>query len=140
AMPALSGIVGNAWYDRNEEKIVTSVCDWNEKTVGAPTESAGPKCTDSDPASPRRLLVSTVGDELRTAHRESKVIGISIKARGAILPSGHRAAGAYWFDDTTGHFVSSTFYMNQLAKWAASFNNRNLAATYVDKKWEGFPK
>src|SRR5581483_12411210 len=59
AMPALSGIVGNAWYDRNEEKIVTRVCDWNEKTVGAPTESAGPKCTDSDPASPRRLLVST---------------------------------------------------------------------------------
>lgn len=139
AMPAVSGIVGNSWYDRGEQKIVTSVCDWNEKIVGGPTASAGPKCTDSDPASPRRLLVSTLGDELRTAHQASKVIGISIKPRGAILPSGHRAAGAFWFDDTTGHFVSSTFYMQQLPNWAVAFNDRKLPAKYVDEAWEGFP-
>lgn len=140
AMPAVSGIISNAWYQRSEEKVVTSVCDWNEKIVGAPTETAGPKCTDADPASPRRLLVSTVGDELRTAHSDSKVIGISIKPRGAILPSGHRAAGAYWFDDATGRFVSSTFYMEQLPEWATVFNNRNLPAKYIDQKWEGFPQ
>src|ERR1700761_9270822 len=77
AMPAVSGIVGNAWYDRSERQTVTSVCDWNEKIVGGHSESKGPKCTDSDPASPRRFLVSTVGDELRTANAESKVVGIS---------------------------------------------------------------
>src|SRR5581483_4436422 len=140
AMPAVSGIVGNSWYDRGEQKIVTSVCDWKEKIVGGHSESEGSKCTDSDPASPRRLLVSTVGDELRIAHQESKVIGVSIKARGAILPSGHRAAAAYWFDDATGHFVSSTFYMSELPGWATSFNDRNLPAKYVDQKWEGFPQ
>lgn len=140
AMPAVSGIIANSWYDRNEQKIVTSVCDWDEKIVGGQNEPKGPKCTDSDPASPRRLLVSTVGDELRTAHADSKVIGISIKARGAILPSGHRAAGAYWFDDNTGHFVSSTFYMNQLPAWVSAFNDRNMPAKYVDQKWEGFPQ
>ncbi len=140
AMPAVSGIIGNTWYDRNDKKTVTSVCDWEEKIVGGQNEPKGSKCTDSDPASPRRLLASTVGDELRTAHPASKVIGISIKARGAILPSGHRAAGAYWFDDATGHFVSSTFYMNELPAWAAAFNTRNLPAQYVDRKWEGFPQ
>jgi predicted AlkP superfamily pyrophosphatase or phosphodiesterase len=139
AMPAVSGIVGNAWYDRSEQKMVTSVCDWNEKIVGGHSEPQGPKCTDSDPASPRRLLVSTLGDELRTAHPQSKVVGISIKPRGAILPSGHRAAGAYWFDDTTGHFISSTFYMDQLPGWAVAFNDRKLPAKYVDQQWEGFP-
>ncbi len=129
AMPAVSGIVGNAWYDRGEGKVVTSVCDWDVQTVGGQQEQKGARCTDADPASPRRLLVSTVGDELRIAHEESKVIGISIKARAAILPSGHRAAGAYWFDDVTGNFITSSFYMNELPAWAKAFNERKLAAT-----------
>ena len=141
AMPSVSGIVGNSWYDRNEHRIVTSVCDWNEKLVGVDAQpEKGSKCADSDPASPRRLLVSTLGDEIRAANPNAKVIGISIKARGAILPSGHRAAGAYWFDDGSGNFVSSTFYMNRLPGWAASFNSEKRAAKYVDQPWEGFPK
>lgn len=139
AMPAVSGIVGNTWYDRDEGKVVTSVCDWNEKTVGGTKEQPEARCTDSDPASPRRLLVSTVGDELRTANEKSKVIGVSIKARGAILPSGHRAAGAYWFDDVTGNFVTSTFYTKELPAWAKVFNGRKLAEQYVNRKWEEFP-
>lgn len=140
AMPAVSGIVGNSWYDRDTGKFVTSVCDWDEKTVGGQQGPQGKKCTDSDPASPKRLLVSTIGDELRNAHPGSKVIGVSLKARAAILPSGHRAAGAYWFDSETGHFVSSTFYMNQLPSWAVDFNKEDLPAKYVDRKWDGFPQ
>ncbi|MBV9081436.1 MAG: alkaline phosphatase family protein, partial [Acidobacteriaceae bacterium] len=140
AMPAVSGIVGNAWYDRDERKTVTSVCDWSVQTLGGAQDEKGKNCTDADPASPRRLLVSTVGDELRNADPRSKVIGISLKARAAILPSGHRANAAYWFDDVSGNFVSSTFYFNQLPPWAQSFNQQNLPAQYLDRKWEGFPK
>ncbi len=141
AMPAVSGIVGNSWYERNGEQVVTSVCDWNEKTVGAevqPTKKGS--CTDSDPASPRRLLVSTLGDELRMANPAAKVIGVSIKARGAILPSGHHADGAFWFDDVTGNFVSSTYYMDHLPNWATSFNAEKRATKYVDQPWDDFPK
>jgi predicted AlkP superfamily pyrophosphatase or phosphodiesterase len=140
AMPAISGIIGNSWYDRDEKKIVTSVCDWSVKTIGGQQDEPSAKCADSDPASPKRLLVTTVGDELRNAHEESKVIGISIKARGAILPSGHRAAGAFWFDDTTGNFVTSSFYVQGLPAWAAEFNAKKLAAEYVARKWNGFPR
>jgi predicted AlkP superfamily pyrophosphatase or phosphodiesterase len=140
AMPAVSGIVGNSWYDRAEGKVVTSVCDWNVHLVGAPQPKEGDRCTDSDPASPQRLLVSTLGDELKDAQPRSKVVGISIKARGAILPSGHSADGAFWFDDGSGNFVTSSFYMENLPAWAQVFNNRKLPATYVGKKWDGFPQ
>jgi predicted AlkP superfamily pyrophosphatase or phosphodiesterase len=139
AMPSVSGIVGNSWYDRDERQVVTSVCDWGQKLVGAEQPNRGKACTDNDPASPRRLLTSTLGDELHSANNQSKTVGISIKARAAILPSGHSAAGAYWFDDASGHFITSTFYADKLPDWVDGFNDRNLAASYVDRKWDGFP-
>ena len=139
AMPAVSGMVSNSWFDRDENKVVTSVCDWRYRTVGGTQEQQGAKCTDADPASPNRLLVTTLGDELRNVSEESKVVGVSIKARGAILPSGHRALGAFWFDDKTGNFVTSSFYMEHLPAWAESFNDEKLAAKYVDEKWPNFP-
>jgi predicted AlkP superfamily pyrophosphatase or phosphodiesterase len=140
AMPATSGIVGNTWYDRAEGQVVTSVCDWNEQTVGGQQGAKGPKCTDGDPASAKRLLVSTLGDELRNASEDSKVIGISIKSRSAIMPAGHRANAAYWFDDVTGNFISSTYFIAELPGWARDFNTQKLAAQYVEKKWDGFPQ
>ncbi len=140
AMPSVSGMVGNTWYDREEGKIVTSVCDWNEQTVGGRQVEKGKKCTDSDPASPRRMVVTTLGDELRNVSDASKVFGVSIKPRGAILPAGHRANGAFWFDDATGNFATSTYYMKELPDWAQAFNNQKLAAKYVEQKWEGFDK
>jgi predicted AlkP superfamily pyrophosphatase or phosphodiesterase len=139
AMPAQSGIITNAWYDRDERKIVTSVCDWSETEVGGGEPEKGKSCTDADPASPRRLLVSTLGDELRMARTNSKVIGISIKARAAILPSGHLAEGAFWFDDASGHFITSTYYMKQLPQWATAFNAKDLPAGLVKQKWDKFP-
>jgi len=140
AMPSVSGIVGNAWYDRSEASVVTSVCDWSVHNVGGDQPQPGPKCTDADPASPKRLLVTTLGDELRNADAESKVIGISLKPRAAILPSGHRAAAAYWFDDVSGNFITTTYYLNELPTWVDAFNQRKLPAAFVDRPWEGFPK
>jgi predicted AlkP superfamily pyrophosphatase or phosphodiesterase len=138
AMPAVSGIIGNTWFDRAENKVVTSVCDWSEKLVGAQQPTEGEKCTDADPASPKRLLVSTVGDELKDAHPDARVIGVSIKARSAIMPSGHSANGAYWFDDDNGAFVTSSYYMEKLPEWAVAFNNQALAAKYVQQPWPNF--
>jgi predicted AlkP superfamily pyrophosphatase or phosphodiesterase len=140
AMPSVSGIIANEWYDRRDERVVTSVCDWSVHTIGAPESGKKSGCTDEDPASPKRLLVSTLGDELRDASPQSKVIGISIKARAAILPSGHRANGAFWFDPASGNFVSSSFYMDSLPEWARRFNDEKLAAEYVHKSWPGFPQ
>lgn len=140
AMPAVSGIAGNTWFDRETGKQVTSVCDYSVKLLGAETQNPGARCEDWDPASPRRLQVSTVGDEMRNLDEASKVIGISLKARSAILPSGHRANAAYWFDDTAGSFVSSSYYFETLPDWVKTFNGRKLADEYVGRKWDGFPR
>src|SRR6185312_1153323 len=140
AMPAVSGIVGNSWYDRSAGQVVTSVCDWDTRTIGGHQDTKAAACTDSDPASPKRLLVTTIGDELKDAQPASKVIGISIKSRAAILPSGHRANGAFWLDDVTGNFITSSYYMDALPAWAIKFNDRKLPAAYINRKWEGFPK
>src|SRR5437899_2088907 len=110
ALPAMSGIIGNDWYDRGTGRSVTSVSDPAERMVGGTGEGA----------SPRRMLVSTLGDELKiaTASR-SKVIGLSLKDRSAILPAGHMADLALWYDAQTGRFVSSTFYGPALPDWVA---------------------
>jgi len=127
ATPAMSGIIGNEWWDRASRKRVTSVSDEDTKLLGAPGEGS----------SPNRLLQSTLGDELKMSGKGGKVVGISIKDRAAILPSGHMADGAYWFDGKTGNFVSSTFYFAALPEWVAQFNASRPADKYVSKSWMG---
>ena len=125
ATPAISGIIANQWWDRVEGKAVTSVSDDRTTLLGG-------KGTGSSPA---RLLVSTVGDELKISGKGGKVIGLSLKDRAAILPSGHMADGAYWFDGQSGNFVSSTYYFDQLPGWVQEFNARRPADRYAGKDW-----
>jgi hypothetical protein len=128
ATPAISGIIANDWYDRDEGKTVTSVSDTNTKLLGGSGNSAG--------SSPHRMLVDTVGDELKMADNgKSKVIGISLKDRAAILPSGHMANGAYWFDAKSGNFVSSTYYFADLPAWVKDFNGARPADQYHGAHW-----
>ena len=81
--------------------------------------------------SPRNLLASTITDELKLATNfRSKVIGIAIKDRGSILPAGHSADAAYWFDAQSGGWITSTWYMNQLPAWVAQFNRQQTVEKY----------
>jgi predicted AlkP superfamily pyrophosphatase or phosphodiesterase len=127
ATPAMSGIIGNEWWDRASKKRVTSVSDEETKLLGSTGEGA----------SPNRLLQSTVGDEMKMSGKGGKVVGVSIKDRAAILPSGHMADGAYWFDGKTGNFVSSTFYFASLPDWVSQFNASRPADKYAGQTWMG---
>lgn len=127
ATPALSGIIGNEWWDRTTSKRVSSVSDDGTKLLGATGEGS----------SPNRMLQSTLGDEMKISGKGGKVVGISIKDRAAILPSGHMADGAYWFDGKSGNFVSSTFYFDALPDWVAHFNAAHPADKYAGKQWMG---
>ena len=129
AYPAESGIIGNEWYDRASGKRVTSVSDESVKLLGGNPNDAA--------SSPSRLMASTVGDELRLVTNDrSKVIGISVKDRSAILPAGRHANAAYWLSMTTGTMVSSTYYFNQLPAWVTNFNSAKPADKYFGAKWE----
>jgi predicted AlkP superfamily pyrophosphatase or phosphodiesterase len=126
--PSVHGIVGNNWLVREEGKGTYVTEDKTVQAVGG-TAAAGQQ-------SPRHMLTSTITDELRLATNfQSKVIGVCIKDRGSILPAGHAANAAYWYDGTNGAFISSTFYQNSLPEWVTKFNAQNHAAQYLDKPW-----
>ena len=126
ATPSVSGIAGNDWFDQEIGKKVTSVSDPSVQLVGVPPKEG---------SSPRRLLVSGIGDEMKMANPAAKVIGVSIKDRSAILPSGHMADGAYWFDESTGRFVSSSYYFTALPKWVEDFDASHPADRYAGAEW-----
>lgn len=126
--PAFHGIIGNSWYSRDEKKSVYCVGDENVQSVG--TES------NAGHASPHRLITTTITDELRlSTAMDAKVVSISIKDRGAILPAGHTGQ-AYWFDNATGHFVTSSYYRDDLPRWMERFNRKGLADRYLHQKWD----
>lgn len=128
SVPAINGIIGNNWFDPQLGRDVYCVEDKSVKTVGS--------SSNEGLMSPKNLLVTTVTDELRMATNfRSKVISVSIKDRGAILPGGHTANGAYWYDDMTGSFISSTHYMQQLPAWVNDFNAQRLPNKYFEQDW-----
>ena len=127
-VPAINGITGNNWYDNEQRKEVYCTDDKTVSTVGS-TSALGQM-------SPRNMLVTTICDELRLATNfKSKVVGVAIKDRGGILPAGHSANAAYWYDNTNGNFITSTFYMNTLPQWAQDFNNKKLVDQYYAQGW-----
>jgi predicted AlkP superfamily pyrophosphatase or phosphodiesterase len=129
AWPSETGIVGNDWPDRDSGRFVTSVSDTTTLLLsGEENETA---------SSPRRLLASTLGDELRLqTNGRSKVIGISVKDRSAILPVGRHANAAYWFNQRAGRMVSSNYYFNQLPAWVQSYNDSKPADKFFGARWE----
>ncbi|MCA6461787.1 MAG: alkaline phosphatase family protein [Chitinophagaceae bacterium] len=130
SIPALHGIVGNNWWDNRLQKGMYCSEDKSVKGVGSKTEEDGQM-------SPKNMLTTSVCDELRLASNfASKVIGIAIKDRGAILPAGHSANAAYWYESKTGNFISSTYYMNELPGWVQQFNGRKLPDSLYRLGWK----
>jgi arylsulfatase A-like enzyme len=127
------GIDSNEWWDtsRSETHPVTSVEDERYQLVDLPDSSIPSKQPGAPAtalsyvigASPRNLRASTFGDELRLAtNGKSRVFGVSLKDRAAILPPGQSANAAYWIDPGSGQFTTSTYYMEHLPEWARTFN------------------
>jgi predicted AlkP superfamily pyrophosphatase or phosphodiesterase len=127
SVPAIHGITGNNWI----ENSISSYCT-DDNTV---MPVGGSMYWGQ--MSPRSLLTTTVTDELRLATNfRSRVYGISLKDRSSIYPAGHLANGAYWFDDSTGTFSTSTYYRKELPEWVARFNARHLADTLLARDWK----
>jgi predicted AlkP superfamily pyrophosphatase or phosphodiesterase len=126
SVPAVHGIVGNNWFDKTTGKIVYCTDDSTVQTVGS--NSVAGKM------SPVNMWATTITDELRLSNNfKSKVIGISLKDRGAILPAGHSANAAYWYD--AGKWITSTYYMNELPQWVNNENAKDLPGAYMSKDW-----
>ena len=129
SVPAIHGIAGNDWVDKLSGKNVYCTSDETVQPVGTSSEKVGKH-------SPRNLWSTTITDQLRLATNfQSKVVGISLKDRASILPAGHNPTGAFWYDDTSGNFVTSNYYMNDLPQWVKDFNAKKLPEKLVANGW-----
>jgi len=127
--PSVHGIISNDWYDKHREVSLYCTQDSSVTPVGG---KAGYM-------SPKNLITTTITDELRiTSNFKSKVIGIALKDRGAILPAGHSANAAYWYDAATGNWITSTWYMKNLPDWVKSFNSYRFAEEHLKLPWKTF--
>lgn len=128
SVPAIHGITGNEWIEANGMKRYCTG-DTLVNTVGSNTKAGQ--------MSPRAMLTTTIGDELKLATNfRSKVIGIALKDRSAILPAGHSANAAYWFDELNGNWISSSYYLKDLPQWVKNFNAQQLPAKYLKMGWQ----
>ncbi len=125
--PRSSGIVGNQWYDRTLKQRVNVVDDVAVRLIGSNRGRA---------ASPSYFQAFTVGDMLKVASPASRVVGVSFKDRGAILPAGRRADAAYWYQTTDGRFVTSSWYTERAPGWLERWNARKLADAHAGRLWE----
>ena len=130
--PVNHGIIGNNWYDKSLNKSIYCVDD--ERYTGIGSNS------DEGKKSPYRLQVTTVTDQLKLAqNQQGKTIGIAIKDRSSILPAGHTATAAYWFEGgAEGKWITSSFYIEKLPNWVEKFNNNGKADQYLKEKWETY--
>ena len=123
------GIMANEWWEPAKKRLVTSVEDSSTKLVGISGGGTG--------ASPHNLLADTLGDELKLATQgKARVFGVALKDRAAILPAGFAGDGAYWIDQKTGTWITSTYYRSELPKWAQDFNNSKRVEKYLNLEWK----
>lgn len=128
SVPAIHGIVGNNWYDNESGKSVYCTDDSTVLSVGSNSKAGK--------MSPQNMWANSITDELRLSNNfESKVIGISLKDRGAILPAGHSANAAYWFDPSAGSWISSSYYMKSLPLYVDEFNKQDKAGAIMKTSW-----
>jgi predicted AlkP superfamily pyrophosphatase or phosphodiesterase len=143
SVPAAHGMVGNVWFDREQDRLTYNIedADYHLLTEGADVD----KKTEIDPTqraakvdgrSPASLLASTFGDELAVHFGgRSKIFGVSVKDRGAVSMAGH-AGKAFWFSKSTGQFVTSTYYYDAYPRWVSDWNAKQLARSYAGKSWQ----
>ena len=131
--PASHGIVANEWYDRQTNRTITAAGDETVRTVGGAFEAGR--------FSPRQLLPTTVGDELRLSNfKLSRVFSVSLDPASAVLAGGHTANGAFWYDDENGTWATSSYYMQRLPDWMEIKNAERHADKYLEMTWDtSFP-
>lgn len=129
SVPSIHGIAGNDWTDKATGKSIYCTADASVEPVGTASKKVGQH-------SPRNLWSTTITDQLRLGTNfKGQVVGVSLKDRASILPAGHNPTGAFWYDETTGGFITSSYYMKELPQWVKKFNDQKVAENLVKNGW-----
>ena len=134
--PAVHGIIGNSWYSRDSLNPVYCAGDWKAQTICLCQKPHDKLNKGDGKMSPRNLLTTTLGDQLKIVDTSSKVFGVSLKDRGSILSAGFSADGAYWMN-STGNWITSNYYRNSIPDWLKQFEELNSVPSYMNGFWTG---
>ena len=130
SVPSIHGIAANSFYIQKTGEEVSAIRDKSQHIIHYP------QSIKSGQISPNNLWTTTITDELRLATNfRSRVVSISLKDRSSVLPAGHLANAAFWLDDSTGYWVSSSYYMEELPSWVKHYNSVGNVKHYVQKDW-----
>lgn len=127
AYPSTHGIISNAWFSIATKEKVDALRDEWATTLGGNFGNGK--------FSPKNIIGSTLGDELKLNNPRSKVVGIALEPGSAIALGGHNANATYWMDVNTGRWISNTYYMDSLPDWVNHFNAKDHASIYLNKDW-----
>lgn len=128
--PSNHGIVGNEWYDRSLKAEINCVEDSTVSTVGS--------ISNYGKYSPINLKTNTITDQLKVTYNSAKVVSVSIKNRGAILPGGHLSDGSYWFDYVSGGMITSSYFKKELPSWVSTFNDMQYPKNSCNEVWDTY--
>ncbi len=126
--PSNHGIVANDWFQDELNSGINCVEDTSVLGIGS--------SSDDGMCSPKWLRANTITDQLKLTYPNAKVVGASIKDRGAILPAGHFPDGAYWYDYKTGKFITSNYYKKENETWVTNFYSSNPIENYTNQIWD----
>lgn len=125
--PSYHGIISHGWYDRFSGELNLAKQDKKAKLIG--------KTNDRKACSPKNLLAATIGDEMKLFNSHSRVVSVALNPEAALFSAGHAADGAYWLDDLTGNFITSSYYQDTLYNWVKVFNEKKLPDFYLNRVW-----
>jgi len=125
--PSYHGIIAHSWYDRIEGDAIPNVYDKKERAVGSDSIKGM--------VSPKKMLAHTIGDELKLTNVCSRIFGLSMNSESAVLSSGHMADGAFWLDEISGKWSTSSYYMDSLYNWAKDYNKKVSPEYFVNRGW-----
>lgn len=125
--PSRHGIVGNDWFVPAIDRNINCVEDTTATVIGGISNGA---------VSPRNVRSTTITDELRLFYNfKSKVVGVSLKDRGAVIPAGHNPTGAYWYDLKSGNMITSSYFESKLPKWIENYNKEKRPSYFLSQTW-----
>lgn len=129
SVPSEHGIIADYWYNRLSDEIEFSVSDDSYKGID------GSSINTKDGYSPQKIFSTTLGDEMKMLNSKSKIFSVSLNPVSSVFGNGRLSDGAFWFNDNSGNWMTSTYYMDSLAQWVQDFNERKLQEIYMEKTW-----
>ncbi|MGE0790678.1 MAG: alkaline phosphatase family protein [Sandaracinaceae bacterium] len=113
ASPRVHGVMANEVFVAGRGQVAS--CDDGRSLVFG---------TEDEYAAPTIVRVDTIADTLRAAHADARIVAVSLKDRGSVIPAGHHPDAVAFWDRRGERFTSSAYYGSAIPAWLEAFDAR----------------